>query len=170
MHISASGGLVSLLLSLWPDTSPGSVLVTIEGLSPSTKYYLKHDNDLTLAEETTDAAGTLAFTRSRDAYHFTVLSPVHGSLALSAATCVPPIGSWTAGTSTCVLLQDVPDADVSILEDSLTIDCRDPNTGVNHRIGSSSVRQALGVSWFERSSVTLRNCEIVNVDRVWLPS
>lgn len=162
--LTASGGLVSLTIATWPDAAAGPLKVTVEGLIPTTKYYLRHDREQALSEQLTDSVGTLSYIRTRNEHHLTILSPVHGSLALTSAACVPPVGVLSANGSKCSLLQDVPEADITLLENGLSLDCRNPTTGEIHRIGSTATRHAFGVSVFGQSAIGVSNCEIVNVD------
>jgi len=49
-----------------------------------------------------------------------------------------PLGQWNSGNSSCQLLQDV-DEHLELLSSSVTLDCKDPNTGQNHRVVEASI-------------------------------
>src|SRR5439155_382062 len=131
----------------------------------STPYYLQVDGNL--AGTTTlqsGANGAVQFNLNAGQGHIVLLATRHGSLSLSAQTCVPPIGTFDAVTSTCSLTADVPDGDLVVSQSGLKVDCRDPSTQVRHSIGSASATASTGIAVADQQDVEVRNCEIINTD------
>lgn len=163
--VNATAGNVTVKLGFLPTlggTSP--VTVNISGLTPNWTYHLLRDAQLHPAPMVADAAGELHFSQDTTAPHLLVLMEQHGSVALSSSTCIPPIGNFDAGT--CTLMNDYPDPPVSIVENGLTLDCKDATTGLRHVIGrpAGPLNVSAGIYVFGNLDVTVRDCDIVNSD------
>lgn len=169
--LSLNAGQLMTNIFVAADPSAGEVQLKVEGLRPETKYYVKSDEATVVEEVLTDEAGALEFARNLNQPRQILVSTVHGSLTLdSPSVCVPPLGAWSAEDSTCRLLEDLPEAEVTIVVDGLTLDCRDPVTGAIHKIGSADTRTGFGINIYGRTNITVRNCELLNVDNGILAS
>ena len=154
--IDASAAPVTLHLVVGPSATAVQVDLTISGLTPGATYYLLIDGQVGLTPVSADASGQIQLQQDTTSRHLLILMNSHGSLDLNAGSC-SDAGTWDAASKTCTLTGDYPDAPVYITEPGLTLDC------LGHTIGSST-RASLGIYAYSLAGVSVRNCNIVNVD------
>lgn len=162
--LDATAASVTLRIWLAGASGSGPVDFTVSGLTAGAEYFLHVDRTGGPTKLVAAGDGSVRFLQDVSADHVVLLSALPGSVALSASTCIAPLGNFDAATKTCSLTRDIPDANVSIVEAGLTLDCRDPATGQRHRIGSGAKHQSVGVFVFQTNEVGVKNCDIVNVD------
>lgn len=162
--LDVTAGSVTVRIWVTASASATQATLTVSGLQGGAMYYLIRDGGTTALPVPADASGAVRFVQDIAADHLILLSSRPGSLTLTASTCVAPVGTFDAATSTCTLTQDIPGANVSIDQAGLILDCKDAATGARHTIGSATARASVGVGVFRRTGVAVRNCNLVNVD------
>jgi parallel beta-helix repeat protein len=138
------------------DVAPSTSL-TIEGLLPSTTYYLKTDTAQESTPITTDASGAYTLAVGLDDFHYVFILPQPSTyliLDYPGGYHCQQIGTWDAATLTCTLNQDLSDG-IRVLSAGITID------GNGHRILAASSGAGVEIGR-DLDGVSVRNLEIRN--------
>ena len=145
-------------VAMYIDQGADSTTFTVSGMAPLTVFYLYKDSYLDVTRITTDTTGSYTFTLDTSDNHYVWFQPYPSTVVISdpgGGGCFF-VGTWDAGSKTCTLTTDVTES-VQINSSDVTLDCRDPVTGVPHSIvGSGS---GIGV-FLPFGNATVKNCEV----------
>ncbi|MBI3183965.1 MAG: hypothetical protein HYZ28_17655 [Myxococcales bacterium] len=158
----ASAASVTVLMD-FAGGGLGPTDVSISGLTPGWTYHLAREQQSTVVALPADGNGTVQFSQDAAKKQTVLLMAHHGTESIGPTGC-GNLGQWDTATKTCFLTRDVPEPPVWMDPPGITLDCKDPVTGQRHLIGSASVRHSVGIQAGAGGGVTVRNCDILNVD------
>lgn len=135
--------------------------VTLTGLEPFTKYYLYEDSHRNFTIFTTDFGGSYAYKQDLSKFHHVWIQLRPSTYFIddnaTGGDCEGrSIGTWDSSTKTCTLTINLSEG-VEIESNNITLDCN------NHNITGSS--SGYGVYVYQKSWITIKNCNITNFSR-----